>query len=110
MYKLFGSVNEVDSHNKSRQSDLVLDKFWVTQCGWLRSCTTVYIEITITNGCKLFHYGVKIYNYEKSIGIRELYERLTLDCFNNPFSTDTRIPENNIPPLDKVGEGETFST
>ena len=24
MYKFFGSVNEVDSHNKSRQSDLVM--------------------------------------------------------------------------------------
>ena len=30
MYKLFGSVNEVEYHNKSRQSDLALDKFWAT--------------------------------------------------------------------------------
>ena len=27
MYKFIGYVNEVDSHNKSRQSDLVLEKF-----------------------------------------------------------------------------------
>ena len=26
------AVNEVDSHNKSRQSDLALEKWWVTQC------------------------------------------------------------------------------
>ena len=32
----YSAVNEVDSHNKSRQSDLELDKWWVTQCGWLR--------------------------------------------------------------------------
>ena len=31
-------VNEVDSHNKSRQSDLALEKWWVTQCGWMRLC------------------------------------------------------------------------
>ena len=28
--KFLGSVNEVESHNKSRQSDLALDKFWAT--------------------------------------------------------------------------------
>ena len=27
MYKFFGSVNEVDSHNKSRQSGLALENF-----------------------------------------------------------------------------------
>ena len=27
MYKFFGAVNQVDSQNKSRQSDLVLEKF-----------------------------------------------------------------------------------
>ena len=27
MYKFFGSVNEVESHNKSRQSNIALDKF-----------------------------------------------------------------------------------
>ena len=27
MYKLFGSVNDVDPHNKSRQSYLALEKF-----------------------------------------------------------------------------------
>ena len=27
VYKFFGSVNDVDYHNKSRQSDLVLEKF-----------------------------------------------------------------------------------
>ena len=35
MYTLFRSVNEVDSQNKSRKSDLMLYKFCVTQCVWL---------------------------------------------------------------------------
>ena len=30
------AVNEVDSHNKSRKSDLALEKWWVTQCVWLK--------------------------------------------------------------------------
>ena len=41
MSKFYGSVNEVDSHNKLRQSDIALKKFWVTQCGWIRLCTAV---------------------------------------------------------------------
>ena len=43
------AVNEVDSHNKSRQSDLALEKWWVTQCGWLRLCTTVAMGMNITD-------------------------------------------------------------
>ena len=30
MSRFFGSVSEVDPHNKSHQSDLALEKFWVT--------------------------------------------------------------------------------
>ena len=43
------AMNEVDSHNKSRQSDLALEKFCVTQCVWLQLCTTVSMVITITD-------------------------------------------------------------
>ena len=31
-YAFFGSVNEFDSRNISTQSDMLLEKFWVTQC------------------------------------------------------------------------------
>ena len=36
MYILFGYVNELYSHKKSRQYGSVLENFWVTQWGWLR--------------------------------------------------------------------------
>ena len=65
---------------------------------------------TINNLWKLFCYGVKRYHYDKSIGIRKFLEGLALDFFNNPFSTDTGIPEENIPTLDEVYEGEKVST
>ena len=85
MYKLLGYVNEVDSHNKSRLSDFALEKFWITQCSWLWLFTAVDTVMTITNLWKLFCYRVKIYHYEKLIGIREFLERLDIDCFNNIF-------------------------
>ena len=49
MSKFFALVNEVDSYTKSRQSYIALEKFWVTQYGWLRLCTTVAMRMTITN-------------------------------------------------------------
>ena len=79
MYKSFGYINEVEYHNKPRQSDLDLEKLWVTQCGWLRLCTPFSIRMTITNCWKLFSYRVRKDHYEKLIGIRESLERLGLD-------------------------------
>ena len=104
------AVNEVDYHNKLRQSDLALDKWWVTQCGWLRLCTTVVMGMNITNCWKLFSYGVKRDHYDKLIGIREFSEKLAQYFFNNPFSTDRGTPSNNIPPLDEFDDVDTFST
>ena len=97
-------MNEVDYHNKSRQSDLALEKWWATQCGLLWLCTTVAMGMTITNGRKLFLYGVKRDHYDQLIGIREFSERLAQDCFNNNFSSDRGTPEKNIPPLAEVDD------
>ena len=48
MYKIFLSVNEADSHNKQIQYDLSMEKYWVTQCGCLQLCTTIYMGINDT--------------------------------------------------------------
>ena len=92
------SVNEVDPHNKSRQSDLALEKWWVTQCVWLRLCTTFAMGININNCWELFRYGVKRDYYDKLIGIREFSERLAQYCFNNKFSSDRWTLAKNMPP------------
>ena len=47
MSKFFSAVNEVDYQKKLRQSDLALDKWWVTQCGWIRLYTTVAMGTAI---------------------------------------------------------------
>ena len=86
------SVNEVDSHNKSRQSDLSPGKWWVTQYGWLWLYKTVAMGTTITNCWNLFCYGVKRYHYDKLIGVREFSERLAEDWFNNKLSPDRGTP------------------
>ena len=110
MSKFFGSVNEVNSHKKPMQSDLALEIFWFTQRGWIQLRKTVATGMNITNFWKLFWYEVKRDHYEKSIDIRPFLEQITFDCFNNNFSNDTGTPENNIPSLDEVYEGDTVST
>ena len=92
-------VNEVDSHNKSRQPGLALEKWWVNQCGWIRLCKTVATGMTINNCWKLFRYGVKRDHYDKFIGIRELLERLAQYCFNNPFYLIEVPQQIKYPPL-----------
>ena len=78
MSKFFGAVNEVASHNKFWQSDIAMEKFLVTKCGWLQLCTTVSTGMTFTNCWKLFYFGVNRNHFNKSISIREFSEKLPL--------------------------------
>ena len=103
-------INEVDSHKKSRQYALALETLWVAQCGWTQLCTTFAMGMAINRFWKLFHCGFKRDHYAKLIGIRELLERLSIDFFNNKFSTDTGSLAKNTTFLDKVDDGETVST
>ena len=57
--KFFGSVNEAESHNRSKKHDLALEKFWVNQCGWIRLCMIIDMGMTITNGWKPFVMGLR---------------------------------------------------
>ena len=49
MSKLFGSINEVDSHNNSMNSGLALENILVTHCAWIRLFMIVAMGMTITN-------------------------------------------------------------
>ena len=110
MSKFFGSVNEVDSHKKLRQSDLALEKFWITQYGCLRLFTAVDMGMKISDCWKLFCYGIKREHHEKFIGIREFSERIAIYYFSNEFTKDTRTLENNITYSDEIDNEGTVST
>ena len=78
----------------------------------------MYLSTVMYNSCyrdyyyylmKIFSYGVNRYSHYKLIGITELSERLALDFFNSPFSTDTGTIAKKIPPLDELYDGETVS-
>ena len=64
--------------------------------------------MTIKIFWRLFCYGIKIYHYDYFIGIWEFLEKLSLYCFNNPFTTDTGNAEIFLPLLDEVDDRQTF--
>ena len=70
MSKFFSSVYEVESHDKSRQSDLALEKFWVMQCDCIGLCPNFAIGMTIDNCRNLFFYGIKRDHYGHVTGLR----------------------------------------
>ena len=50
--KFFNDSNNVDKHNQSRQSDLALEKKWITDDCWFGLATT-YLGIGVTDTWKL---------------------------------------------------------
>ena len=70
MSNFFGSINEVDSHKTLSHNRLALEKYWVTQCGWLQLYTAVAMGMTSTNFWKILFYGVKKYHFDKLSAIR----------------------------------------
>ena len=85
MSKFFESVKKLYSPNKSRQSYLASDTFWVNKDSWIWLCTTVYNGKSVTDLCNIFCYKFNTEQYETFISIRELLERLSHYCFNNYF-------------------------
>ena len=48
--KYFNACNAIYNHNRIRQSDISLEKYWVTQSGYFRLATTVALSMGITDG------------------------------------------------------------
>ena len=56
--RYFNACNAIYNHNRWWQSDLSLDKYWVTQSGYFRLATTVTLGMGITDGKILYCHGV----------------------------------------------------
>ena len=47
--RYFNACFAIDNHNRMWQSDLALEKYWVTQSGYFRLATTVVLGMGITD-------------------------------------------------------------
>ena len=82
-----------------RQSDLALEKYWVTQSGYFRLATTVTLGMVITDGKLLYCHGVAEGNVDRKISALEYNNRTVYDCFNYPFTADFGSPAMHLPPI-----------
>ena len=97
--RYFNACNAIDNHNRMCQSDLALDKYWVTQRGYFRLATTVALGMGITDGKIIYCNGVAEGNVDRKISTWEYNNMTVYYCLNNPFTDEFGIPDLNIPPI-----------
>ena len=59
------ACNAIDNPNRMRQSDLALEKYWITQSGYFRLATAVALGMGITDGNLLYCHGVSEGNMDR---------------------------------------------
>ena len=81
------------------QSDIALDKYWVTQSDYFRLATTVTLGIGITDVKILYCHGVSEGILDRKVSTLDYNNRKVYDCLNNPFTYYFGSPNLNIPPI-----------
>ena len=67
--RYFNACNAIYNHNRMRQYDLLLDKYWVTQSGYFRLAPTMALGVGITDGKLLYCHGApKLSGRSESLG------------------------------------------
>ena len=82
-----------------RQSDILLEKYWVTQSSYFRLATTMALGMCIAYGKLLYCHGVEEVNEDKKISTLEYKNRTVYGFFNDPFTADCGIPAMHLPPI-----------
>ena len=58
----FGDFNSIDNHNRMRQYDVALEKYWAIQSVYFRLTTKVELGMGITDGEILLCHGISDQN------------------------------------------------
>ena len=82
-----------------QQSDLEIDKYWVTQTGYFRLANTVALGMAITDGKLLYCHIVVEVNVDREISTLEYNKRTFYDYFNNTFIDEFSSPALDLPPI-----------
>ena len=82
-----------------RQSDLAIEKYWVTQSFYFRISNTVALGMSIIDGKLLFCHGVTKENMDKKISSLKYNNRTVYDWFNNTFTADFGSPYLHLPTI-----------
>ena len=97
--RYFNACNSIENQNRMWQSDIALEKYWLTQIIYFRLSNTVALGVGITDGEILFFHGISEDSMEKKKSTIEYSNSTVYDCFNNPFTDNFGSTYLNLPPI-----------
>ena len=90
--RYFLCLNKVDKHNQLRQSELALEKKWVTTDGWFRLFTTL-VGINVVDTMLVLRNESHSTHPNKTMSTREFTEILADDLVMNTFDGNLSRPK-----------------
>eukprot|EP00978_Attheya_sp_CCMP212_P033928 scaffold139680_cov35-Attheya_sp.AAC.1 len=103
--KYFNESNGIDTHNHVRQSELKLEKKWVTHDGYFRIFTSI-LGVTVIDTWKAYKHHLHARSADKDCKVLDFVEELAIEMLTNDYSTlspsDTSF---NISPLHRPSTG-----
>ena len=97
--RYFNAYNTIDNHNRIRNYDPALEKYWVGQSGHSRLAAAVELGICIIDGKIIFCHGISDVSLDNKVSTIEDNNITVYNYFNNPFRNDCGSPAFNIPPI-----------
>ena len=81
----FRNCNAIDVANQSRQSELALEKHWITQCGFFRVVTTLF-GMTVIDAWRGYVWHCGAQHRHKKIQMLDFVDLLCKDMLDNGYS------------------------
>jgi hypothetical protein len=85
--KYFKDSNKIDTHNHVRQSELALEKHWITNTGYFRIFTTI-LGMCVTDAWKIYKYNLRAQHADKTLTIIMFCDILVKELVENTYSSD----------------------
>ena len=93
--RYFEDSNKIDSHNQSRQSDLHLEKNWISRCGFFRLATTLF-GITVVDSWMAYKHHISSRHRHHNIDLNNFVSILCKDMLENKCSRLIILPKNSF--------------
>ena len=93
----FGSCGKIDVHNQIRQSQIALEEFWVTKCGWFRNVCTI-LGISATNAFFACSYSFARDCEYSQLKAKDFASILSNQLIAYPFPNTASFGRNVLPP------------
>ena len=101
--RYFKYSDKIDSHNKTRQGDIALEKYWRTTNCWLRLSTT-FVGLNLADSWNAVRFHAADDSGFKNMPVELFAESLVYDLWNKPWDGE-RIHALNLVGMDDAEDG-----